>query len=135
MELKEVKALSDTELRIKVAALCGWDEIEADNFGELRGYTPDEDHPSHGSETDRGWRKWKIVIPDFPHDLDAVHEAEEWLAENSNGTFANDYPRYLTCVVAEVEPSEYSGYQEPDQFDLLHATASQRCGAIVLTMS
>ena len=70
MTLKEVQALNDEELRIKVAQLCDLDD-------------PRILHKEH--EGDRGvmvpykefvYGKHGLSIPNYPQDLNAMHEVE-----------------------------------------------------------
>ena len=63
MTPEQITALTDDEIRLKVAELLGWADI--DDFTET-GMDP------------RSQRVWDI--PDFPRDLNACHEMEKTLS-------------------------------------------------------
>ena len=116
MTLEEVKALSDEELRIRVAELLGWLEIENDmvvlNVYELRGLTPDNTHISH--------ERWRISIPQYPKDLNACHEMEKTMTAEQ----CRAYDKLLNMYQADA-------YIVADSWRW-HASARQRCESFVL---
>lgn len=75
------------------------------------------------------------VLPDYPNDLNAVHEAEEMLTPEQRV----NYSYHLSQLIPQNEncgPFEPGG---PDlmvysAFDLIHATALQRCEAFLRTV-
>lgn len=110
--------MTDEELRIKVAELCGWKrrEVFESSFAD----------PS--KLISRG-RKWHNPIndlpqrlPDYPTDLNAMHEAEKVFV--THGRPHRLKYRYALEDIAGV-----------DWWDLFHATAHQRAEAFVKTLT
>lgn len=91
------------ELRIKVAELCGWTHLRF-AFGTLWGFKGNDDRWSPGCCGDTP------NVPNYPNDLDAMHEAEKMLP---------DY-RIYTGYLVDLVP----------QF-AIHASAYQRALAFV----
>ena len=116
MNLKEVQALTNGELRIKVAESCG---IKGRFHSTGCGVEFREDGKDY-------WQR----IPDYPQDLNAMHEVEEMLV----GILLK-YGQEATCryeyVLADVIGCHASTMF---RWKLLHATARQRAEAFVLTM-
>ena len=107
----KVQALSDRELRIKVAELCGY-----------------EYHTHH-----KRWRLGDLgptypvrSLPHYERDLNAMHEAEEMLAAWYTGVHPSDedFLHNLIKVVA-TEGKHRMAH---------HATARQRAEAFVMTL-
>jgi len=125
MKLEEVKALSDNELRIRVAELLGWSDVENDMIvlyvHELRGMTPDQTHLSY--------ERWRIKVPNYPRDLNACHEMEETLPDRDSMLFRWQWN--LKDVVLGPERLRSEVWRNAQMF---HATARQRCEAFVLAM-
>lgn len=116
MNIKEVQALSDEALRIKVAELCGFRDIHPiDNAlcDDAQIWTlvglPHNDSPGGP------WVFGDNPVPDYPNDLNAMHEAEDMLNAGQINHYESNLMR-LGCA------------------RLLVATARQRCEAFVLTM-
>lgn len=111
MKSNEVKNLSDNELRIKVAELIGYvDIVKSDTncYGEAwDGY----EGALHGLPRD---------IPDYCHDLNAMHEAERCLGVDNIGI----YEMHLSNIAG-------GGYGIAVCWG---ATARQRAEAFILTM-
>ena len=113
MNLKEIQALGDVELRIKVAKLDGWNDrpvLEWDHYFLKR-----VGHRSVEAAT-------YSDLPDYPNDLNAMHEAEKLLTKDQR---------------AEYGPliSRVSGKGQGVWWNLTHATARQRAEAFVLTLT
>lgn len=66
MNLEQVKAMSDEDLRIKVSELCGWKCVRRSGSW-IVGWM---DNPSKDEE-----------VPDYCEDLNAMHEAEKNLRD------------------------------------------------------
>jgi len=133
MKLEEVKALSDNELRIKVAELLGWSDVENDrivlNVHELRGMAPDQTYLSYG--------RWRIKVPNYPRDLNACHKMENSRIMNDTRRFVL-YCANLTDIVDGQNPGKLHTHKSAMLYEppprILNATARQRCEAFVLTM-
>lgn len=122
MTLEEVKALSDEELRIKVAELCGW-EISPFGSGII---CFNEELDKQRAPEDDGIR---FSLPDYPHDLNACHEMEK----------AAEVDEYVPTLYEVITGYPLKIMQNQGQaIDLMNwvynATARQRCEAFVLTM-
>ena len=109
MNLKEVRALSNKELRIMVARLDKYRKLRREG-GYLVGYKDGQTF----------WRE----VPNYPQDLNAMHEAEKLLNPEHKGEYSTKFDEYCTnlaliCVFNNC---------------LLRATARQRAEAFVLTM-
>lgn len=66
-------------LRVKVAELCGWEQVVQSSMDCWEGLPP------VGHEYGRDSGLWQI--PDYPRDLNAMHEAEECTALRAQGLF------------------------------------------------
>lgn len=111
--------MNQEKQRIAIAEACGWRKVRECGARYERG----ELGHVHGI----------FDLPDYLNSLDAIHEAEIWLAEHSNGTFANDYPMVLEHIVDPDHPL-LGSRADPDRFDLYCATASQRAEAFLKTL-
>jgi hypothetical protein len=123
MTVDEVKHLSDDELRIKVAELCGWKNIEP--------YRP------NGCQLFKDLFGLHIGmfgrLPDYPNDLNAMHEAEKLLITcprlDSTDTIKGRTDWYSSDLMRVM-----GGARRSSLFSISHATARQRAEAFVLTM-
>ena len=89
--------------RIAIAEACGWTEISDWKAAGINGQHPTE--------------PWTDVIPDYPQDLNAMHEAEKVLTREQEKEYA--YQLEAACC-----PLEYGW----------HATAAQRAEAFLKTI-
>jgi hypothetical protein len=117
MTLEQVKALTDEELRIKVAELLGWVKV------------PHRSRPLTGKEfsIDSQGIAWTSIDPemlDYPKDLNACHEMEETLIDEQK-RFLYEVTLHSLNVSHELGISVW---------ETVHASARQRCEAFVLTM-
>jgi hypothetical protein len=122
--LEEVKAMSDEELRAQVALLFGWTPypwFTATYLAKTKEwYEPFWSHESG---------KFKCV-PDYSHDLNAVHEVI--MSLDCRNSLA--YARILQS--GQIQLGEGIGYQSSLRpFYEINATARQRCEALVLCLS
>jgi hypothetical protein len=69
------------ELRIKVAELCGWKKEEYTNLGDDR-YTPIRHITRWKKDNDIAWKPEDL--PNYPADLNAMHEAEKTYIRSDN---------------------------------------------------
>lgn len=126
MTREEVQRLSDEELRIKVAELCGWRGGERGEWTDPEGEHQQALYPTGGAFGKLfGHSKYDREVPDdYPHDLNAMHEAEKLLDGNERGMEASRamlYKGTLANICGDPCP--------------IHATAAQRAKAFVLTMA
>ena len=111
MTLEQVKELSDNELRIKVAELCGWHDFEDEDINTLK-YRLMGIHDNLG-------HKYLHDVPDYCNDLNAMHEAEKLLDTELKQL---EYQLNLNYLLG------------PLIWNLTRATARQCAEAFVLTM-
>ena len=114
MTLKEVQALSDEELRIKVAELAGWHSVG------MRPYAS----TVHPLGVERGQTIWPHTlkpIPNYPQDLNATHKLLLALTQNQ---LMEVRFRLLDMLCPDND-----GFEA-----ILIATARQLCEVVVLTM-
>lgn len=70
--------MTDEELRDKVAGLCGWTHLRV-ACGHLWGTAPDSDYSDLPEHWYAGCPGDTTKVPDYPRDLNAMHEAEKTL--------------------------------------------------------
>ena len=109
MTSEQVKALSNNKLRIKVAKLLGIERVVQ------------KDDPWWGFDGKR-----YFTIPDYPNDLNAMHEAEKSL-----GSKTIQYARTLSDLAAQTRLIKTDIY---DKYWVAFSIARQRAEAFVLTM-
>lgn len=100
--------MTQEEKRIKLAEAVGWTPTPWGAWTQARGGIPSTECPSHAE------------LPDYFNDLNEVHELEEIL-EDCEIKWAD----YRRCLIKLIEPHRHE----------LHATASQRCEALGLTLN
>lgn len=104
--------------RIAIAEACGWTKIS-------------NDFPDFGAEGVMGLRPNFIHdenregLPDYPADLNAMHEAEKVL------TASQTYD-YISCLVDDTRAGWTDAFEEV--FIVAHATAAQRAEAFLRTI-
>lgn len=116
--IEELEKLSDEQLRVKCAELCGWERIENRHFGrkwgkmDLRGW-----HEKFGS--------FMRLVPNYPGDLNAIAEAEKALADS-------ELKAYQRAFLDVTGVEAFGLFDETDQI-LLTLPARQRCIAFIAT--
>jgi len=107
--MKQAKAMTDEELRIKVSELCGWTELDTES--EYIGFSgkPPKSYGDYDS----------LELPNYTTDLNAMHEAVMALDETMRLKFC--------MVLMDIVGGGAS-------FNEINATARQRAEAFVLTM-
>jgi hypothetical protein len=111
--------MTDQELRIKVAELVGYRRFENDRNAWW--------HPtSHCSRTLR-------QLPDYPNDLNAMHEAEAWAADTQHESWKYKYISKLRQLQGFVDEQGLYDWESAWWF-MHHATARQRAEAFVAVM-
>lgn len=110
MTIEQLQLLSDEELRVMCAELCGY------KIHEWGITYPDE------KESGRGYVSVTDLLPNYPADLNAMHEAEKTLTE----TEAHRYHGELCDVRAKTGHGTHV-------LDVVtyHATGRQRCIAFI----
>lgn len=115
MNLEQVRTLTDEQLRIRVAELCGW------KYGPCpcgacivheKVWCRDGKPPYYNSID---------MLPDYPRDLNAMHEAWELLSEEQRLQITDKLVTIQSCL------------PDKDRF-VVGATARQRAEAFVLAM-
>ena len=125
MTLQEVQALTDDEIRVKVAELNGWREME---WGELASVREAKERKLFCRSNELHRCEW---LPNYPADLNACHEAEEaWFRSNPNPVW-----KYSTNLEQIVERDWEAGMPDLNSVCFYRATARQRCEALLLTLT
>lgn len=109
--------MSPEKQRIAIAEACDLKDIRGP-----RGYAFDGPHYLVASSQMGAIRR---LIPDYPNDLNAMHEAEKALAENQK----IEYAKNLMGIVRSG-----FGHCTDDLFYFAHATAAQRAEAFLRTI-
>lgn len=120
--MKDYSKLTDEQLRIAVAKALGW------TYDRHEGGTYRSDDPANWT-----WFHPTICaigcgfggVPNYPHCLNACHEFEEALGDGQKA----EYGRALFDILGLVERMNAWGW-----FDLAHATARQRCVALLAVL-
>ena len=115
MTLKDIRNISDTELRIKVAKLCGYHSFEGEKFLP----SIEDEEPEYGLVC-RDTMGYTVIAPDYPHDLNACHEFDKSL-----GNKEHHYEFWL---------KEATTFESPFNW-MWNATARQKCEAFVMAMT
>jgi len=109
MTLDEVTAMTDEQVRIKVAELLGWRPYSANK----------------NEDPDELWllNTYSNVLPKYHSDLNACREMEDTMSHRNKRLFVVQLSYVLSPAIS------------PQSFRLIHATARQRCEAFILTRS
>lgn len=113
--MKDYSKLDDNALRVEVSKALGWTELENWSMLGLVGINPANRCP--------GQR-----VPDFPRDLNACHEFEKAL-ENQDSCW-----KYEEQLAKQVDETGIDAKTPAASFFLWHATARQRCIALLMTL-
>ena len=106
--------MTPKQQRIAIAEACGW------HHTHITGNCPCGIHPKLKSDSD----DYQQQVPDYPNDLNAMHEAEKTLSQYNRDT----YGRKLACLKSS------EGFDDTSHFTSCHATASQRAEAFLRTI-
>ena len=117
--LKYWKKQDDDTIRIKVAELAGWKREDRPMFHPVQTTTEGWLHPTNG-----GWYGGAAheVLPNYPQDLNAMHEAEEWMLHHDDDRWC----KYMG-VLTDMSMHFYIPC-------IQHVPARQRAEAFILTM-
>lgn len=110
--------MTPEQQRIAIAEFCGWTSIMNHPVG-LVGFHPQAEGESLGFCQD----KTIYLIPDYPNDLNAMHEAEKTLPELQRQLYYSELIRVLIKSI-----NSYNFY------DILTATSQQRSEALLKTI-
>lgn len=113
--------MNEQEQRIAIAEFCGWKWRWKDSQQLVRQWSSPKDNS----------RFFDNELPDYCHDLNAMHEAEKVLKGSINDEHSevSGYSENLTTVIygdGELESIWFA--------DLIRATASQRAEAFLKTI-
>lgn len=127
MKPEQVKAMTDEQLRIKVAELCGWKYF---NWAHVPTKGPSlvglPQHDSPGSNGVFGDQP----VPDYPHDLNAMHEAWNRMTEEQKIKFSGQLELLVRKIWRDQEDKSVDWFW----YMIINATARQRAETFVLTM-
>lgn len=116
--------MNPEQQRIAIAEACGWFARE-DKDGFWRAVD------ASGNMTHELWMSqrnvWSAGIPDFLHDLNAMHDAERMLTQNQ----MIDYSRHIGKLVTSHLPASRAAWMD---FGLINTTATQRAEAFLRTI-
>jgi len=126
MTLEQIQAMTDDEIRVRVAEACGWKNVHRFNKWQEGGTASYKDGDLVGDFGDH--TRWHL--PNYPADLNACHSMEKTLRENQFHFVA--YTRKLWRVV--FPNVDYTGDLGYLGFDYIHATARARCEAFLAVM-
>lgn len=122
--LEGIKSLSNEGLRIKVAKLYGYTQVVRDD-GWLTLFDKDGKAVCSPYHPDCEWEMWIDHTPNYPQDLNAMHEAEEVVPELYKWKYAVWLGSHIQVDDSGVLPSLFVG---------VRPTARQRAEAFALTM-
>lgn len=116
------------EQRIKIAEACGW-KIQKVKIDEIHVWEPGSQLPMRlGLNLER-------VIPDYPRDLNAMHEAEKILKNDEPYSQRNFYASILGSLTYNDNGRGWQPLSNDDCFPITHATAAQRAEAFLKTLN
>jgi len=116
--------------RIAIAKACGWDDIRinVDWLPEETSGLLSIPHPTKPGCFKRCINRRKI--PDYPNDLNAMHEAEKTLTPDQQDKYQNG----LGSLVAGATFEAYNHWSNVGCVFVAHASASQRAEAFLKTL-
>jgi hypothetical protein len=101
--------MTDEKINIAIAEACGWTGFNPDNIPDCLQYT---------ARAPSG--KWGL-IPDYCNDLNAMHEAEKILSDESHADYACELVKTIR--------------RNGEWFESVSATAAQRAEAFLRTIN
>lgn len=112
--------MSDDELNVAVAELCGWTEIH-----KMGGMTPEEER-YFGRRWIERFKEYSSVLPlpNYAQDLNACAEFEKTLTPE-------EYRDYVALLALSANDPEGPDGDERFARRLISATATQRCAAFL----
>ena len=128
MTHEEVSKLTDEEIRIKVAELCGYHIYVENKEGWAFLCAPNGDRLSDSYHPACRTTMWLKFVPNYPQDLNACHAMEKCLTDEQWGK----YTAHLLDIVSEHIDKENARLRS---VCYCSATARRRCNAFVMTMT
>ncbi len=126
-----VKKMSDEELRVEVAKLCGWRYVNPNDWRaelEKQGIYAYREHAMTNAAMKLKMYAFAHDVPNYPADLNAMHEAEKVLTDEQHKKFRWE----LRCIIA-IGASTITELEKDDRA-FTSATARQRAEAFVSTL-
>lgn len=123
--------MTNEQIRIAMAEFCGW-KLQQESDGEMSLIKPDGRRDISDFDPSSTFASFSYCFPDYPNDLNAVHEAESRLVGLERDKFISELCKVLGVIDAAnpVNVTELawmiSGW--------LFATAAQRCEALLRTI-
>lgn len=118
--------MTPEQQRIALAEWAGWKRPDHPDVMKVKeGWTK----PEAWWMCPQGVLRFKHDIPDYLNDLNAVHELEEKLTFEQAEQFEDEL-----CHIV-VKCNEQQKKQAPWRFAVAHATAAQRCEALLKTLN
>lgn len=124
--------------RLAIAEYCGWAGFEVTGH-ILLGVPPQNEITEKllGPKTITGWTP-RFDVPDYPNDLNAMHEAEKCLPKYPKNNYGDHGPNKISYShLLEVELCPKDRFGERDNatlFQFIHATAAQKAKAFLRTI-
>lgn len=117
--------MNPDQQRIKIAEACGWSNVKI--------YPRSDSNKRHSEDTESigigcrhpSWGGGSCSVPNYPHDLNAMHEAEKVLTDAQWLEYRDELRTVVLGPVRMV-----SDWYKAD----LHATAAQRAEAFLKTL-
>jgi hypothetical protein len=88
---------------------------------------------SFGTELRGTLFKRRLFVPDYLHDLNAMHKAEEVLPDMASDDDGRDQLGYMETL-ADTLLAKWSSNNSADMWLITHATAAQRAEAFLRTI-
>lgn len=114
--------MNEQDQQIAIAEACGWQDVIGYDDGKVIGLSPEftEAQCPEGSDE---------YVPDYLHDLNAMHEAEKLLDDKSEDIKS----LYLDWLRLGMDPDDFLNPFKWDWFRV-RATAAQRAEAFLRTI-
>ena len=115
MSVDEIKKLSNKELDIKIAELCGWKHRSRED--KIVEWTPPNGHKDYGY-----WVRGNDCPPNYSSDLNEMHLVEAKFLNHHQAKFYGDWLEML------------NGFEGNQSTCLWHASAHRKAIAFILAM-
>lgn len=131
MTLDDISKLSDDELRVKVAELCGWGITE--NLGSSGGVLARQ--PNGQTLWDQAYlNKHQALVneaPNFPGDLNAMAEARKTLNQSERDIYSKIL--HFTIPHSYIAPQYEGEIQWDEYYEIVDADARSHAIAFIAT--
>jgi hypothetical protein len=122
--------MSPEAQRIAIAVACGYTDVCMDRW---EGVDIESRSISFGTELRGTLFKRRLFVPDYLHDLNAMHKAEEVLPDMASDDDGRDQLGYMETL-ADTLLAKWSSNNSADMWLITHATAAQRAEAFLRTI-